>query len=418
MTGAAVIFPSAINTLRPFTANRLRLYAIGWAILGLTFLTLHMHRATITGFTGHTVAFGDDFINVWSAARLALTGQVATIYDFARFVYFESASLGGPLRLYYYSYPPVTVLLTLPFGELPYLPALALWFAGGLAVFVATIATAWPWRRRWSDILLYAIALPAVLINALAGQTGTWTAAAFAGGLMALERAPIAGGLLLGLLVVKPQMALLVPVALLAGRQWIALLACATTAVALIALSLLLFGTDAWLAFLQRIPLLRAWDLEDGTGIWHFYASVFVAVRHLPASLPVAYAVQGFASIAALLLVVTGWLSSAPTGVKHAILVLGAVFVTPYIQAYDLVVLSLVPLWLLGCEPAEIDRQRMLWAAVPLTLAPIASPILALLVGVNLAPWLLLPMLWIVARAAMSSAFDPGQRQIVAVEAD
>ena len=240
----------------------------------------------------------------------------------------------------------------------------------------------------------------------------------FAGGLMTIERAPLAGGILLGLLIVKPQMAILVPVALLAGRQWIALLACAATACGLIGVSLLLFGSDPWLAFLQRIPLLRAWDLDDGTGVWHFYASVFVAVRHLPAALMVAYAAQGLASIVALALVVIAWLSSAPAAVRNAMLVLGAVFVTPYIQVYDLVVVSLVPLWLLGAATSDIDRQQIFWAAVPLTLAPIASPIVALLFGIDLAPLLLLPMLWIVIRAAILPLFDPGQRQRVACAAD
>jgi len=47
----------------------------------------------------------------------------------------------------------------------------------------------------------------AVFINAVGGQNSTWTAALFGGGL-------------LGLLIYKPQLGLLIPVTLLAGRHW------------------------------------------------------------------------------------------------------------------------------------------------------------------------------------------------------
>ena len=60
---------------------------------------------------------------------------------------------------------------------------------------------------------------PAVFINAVGGQNGTWTAALFGGGLSLLERRPLLAGGLLGLLSYKLQLGLLIPVALLAGRH-------------------------------------------------------------------------------------------------------------------------------------------------------------------------------------------------------
>ncbi|WP_029586365.1 glycosyltransferase 87 family protein [Bradyrhizobium sp. URHD0069] len=59
----------------------------------------------------------------------------------------------------------------------------------------------------------------AVFINAVGGQNSTWTAALFGGGLSPLERRPLLAGGLLGLLIYKPQLGLLIPVAL-AGRHW------------------------------------------------------------------------------------------------------------------------------------------------------------------------------------------------------
>jgi hypothetical protein len=152
-----------------------------------------------------------------------------------------------------------------------------------------------------------------------------------------------------------------------------------------------LFGVDPWIAFAHRIPVLRQWDLEDGTGVWHFYACVFVSVRHLPASLLAAYGAQGIATVIMLLLVICVWRSAAPLAVKNAVLVASTPFASPYFQVYDLVVVSLVPLWLLSTERANFSA--IVWSAIPLTIVPLVAPIVALEANIGIAPLALLPAL-------------------------
>lgn len=372
-------------------AIRLRLYGWAWLPVGLAFFAWHTWHATAVESGLGTP--GADFVNFWSAARLSLQGHVADVYDFARFYHFEINTIGRPILLHYYSYPPVTVLLTLPWGLLPYLAGLVGWLAGGCIAFMLLVRAAWPGRRSVSDVALYSLAVPAVLMNLLAGQNGTWTAVLLGGCLMALEQRPILAGVLLAGLVAKPQMALLVPFALLAARRWTTLTASGVTAAALIVASVVLFGTEPWIAFVHRVPLLRQWDLDDGTGVWHFYASVFVSVRHLPASLPLAYAAQGIVTMTVLLLVIHVWHSSAPLAVRNAVLVACTPFASPYFQVYDLVVLSLVPLWLLSTE--RPNRSAILWSAIPMTIAPLVAPIVALVANVGIAPLALLPALMV-----------------------
>ena len=158
--------------------------------------------------------FGDDFINYWSAAYLALHGRAAEIYDPAAFHAFEQTVAGAPIDAYHYSYPPVLLLLTAPLALIPYVPALFVWLSAGWFAFYRALSLAMP------RALLLAIAAPAVFINAVGGQNGTWTAALFGGGLGLLERRPFVAGGLLGLLIYKPQLGLLIPVALIAGRHW------------------------------------------------------------------------------------------------------------------------------------------------------------------------------------------------------
>ena len=394
--------------LRP---DLLRAVLICWLIVEAVILALHLRLETAVGLTaGGTLAFGDDTINFWAAARLALLGRVAEVYDFAAFHRFQVGVLGGPIHLYHYSYPPVAILLTLPLGLLPYGWGVATWFVGGWIAFSAAVRAAWPADKHAArDSVLYAFAAPAVLLNFLTGQTGTWTAAALGGGLMLIGRRPVFAGLLLGTLVAKPQMALLLPAALFAGRRWKTLIACGGTAAVLTSVSVAAFGTGPWQDFLAREPVLRHWILEDGAGVWQLFVSVFVGIRHLPAPVPLAYAAQVLAGLIALFLVVRAWTSGAPAAARHAALVIGGFFATPYLQVYDIVVAALVPLWLLSVLPCGTARRPgMILAGALLLLAPLLTVVVARVFGVNIGWLLLVPALAAAMRACRAGRTECG----------
>ncbi len=111
---------------------------------------------------------------------------------------------------------------------LPYLPALIVWQAATLALYLEDrcVAIAGD-RRAW----LPALAFPAVFINIGHGHNGFLTAALFGGGLLLLDRRPMVSGILLGLLCYKPQFGILIPLALAAGGYWRAFIAAGATVV-------------------------------------------------------------------------------------------------------------------------------------------------------------------------------------------
>ncbi len=157
-----------------------------WCVIAAPLLIFYLSRQLTLGWTdgaGHP--FGEDFINFWSGARLAQTGQWPTIYDLGAFHRFEESVVGASLDLYHYSYPPVAWLLTAPFGALPYFWAWALWQIGGWIAFALAVRRIAP-----NHAFLVALAAPAVFINALGGQNGCWTAAAIGWGLILLRRRP------------------------------------------------------------------------------------------------------------------------------------------------------------------------------------------------------------------------------------
>src|SRR5580704_16846358 len=193
--------------------------------------------------------FGDDFINFWSGAYLAVHGLATQVYDPAAFHAFQQSIAGAQLEGYLYIYPPVLLVLTAPLGLVPYIPALVLWLSAGWFAFYRALRLALP----GGGALLLALATPAVFINTVAGQNGTWTAALFGVGLGLLDRRPILAGGFLGLLIYKPQLGILIPVALLAGRRWRAGASATATGAGLVAIAAIWFGPDIFADYLRQV---------------------------------------------------------------------------------------------------------------------------------------------------------------------
>jgi hypothetical protein len=350
--------------------------------------------------------FGDDFINYWSGGSLALHGAAAQVYDLNAFHVFQQTIAGAPLDGYHYSYPPVMLLLTAPFALIPYVPALFVWLSAGWYAFYRALRAAVPERSQ----LLLALAAPAVLINAVGGQNGCWTAALLGGGLSQLERRPWLAGGLLGLLIYKPQLGLLIPVALLAGRHWRAFAAASLMVAALLALSVLCFGADLWSEYLRNLGPLRQTILEDGTGVWHRFVSVFVAARRLGAPVEAAYAIQAVTGALACIAVAWVWFRDTPSGIKNAVLLLGTCLATPYLQDYDLVFGALVVAWLWQCPVTEKSEKALQISAALLLVLPLLAAALAHMTGLALGPLFILPAFVValqMSRKAQPAALTP-----------
>jgi hypothetical protein len=158
--------------------------------------------------------FGDDFANYWSGALIAFHGRVAEVYDFAAFHAFEQSVTAQSIQYYHYSYPPVLLLLTLPLAVIPYVAALFVWLGATWYAFYRALSL-----TGHASALLLSLATPALFMSAVGGQNGAMTAALLGGGLMPVDRRPIVAGILFGMMIYKPHLALMLPFALLAGRR-------------------------------------------------------------------------------------------------------------------------------------------------------------------------------------------------------
>ena len=158
---------------------------------------------------------GLDFVNTWASGRAALTGNPATWFDASVYNTALHATFGPSFPTISqwfnnWSYPPDILLFTWVLGLLPYFPAYTLWSIIGFAIYYFVVTN----NEGRFDRILFLAAAPAVTSNLLSGQNGFFTAALMIGGLSKLDKNPVLAGIFFGLLTLKPQLCLLVPVML------------------------------------------------------------------------------------------------------------------------------------------------------------------------------------------------------------
>lgn len=315
------------------TAARLRAYCL--ILLGLSLLALAALIATSDGLNDYRGRpLGTDFSNVYAAGKYVLEGKPEAPFDPALQHRKEREIFGADTPFYGWHYPPIFLFLAAALALFPYLAALALWQASTLVLYLLSIRAILPRAEIW----LPALAFPAVLINLAHGHNGFLTAALIGGGLYLLDRRPIAAGILLGLLIYKPQFGVLIPLALAAGGYWRAFTAASIAVLALCAATYFTFGLGVWEAFRESMTFTREIVLEKGDTGFHKIQSVFAAVRLLGGPVLLAYAAQALVFAVSAVAVVWLWRSRAAFALKAAALIAGSMLATPYLLDYDLMI--------------------------------------------------------------------------------
>src|SRR5262249_52874679 len=147
----------------------------------------------------------------------------------------------------------------------------------------------------------------------------------------ALERRPALSGMFIGCLTYKPQFGILVPVALVAAREWRAIASAVATTVSLIGLSALAFGANLWTAFPGQLAAqFRLVLLPGAAGRWGRNRRVYGVVHYLGGADRPAWVAQGMTTLAAAVIVWVLWRSRARYALKAAALSAAALAATPY----------------------------------------------------------------------------------------
>jgi hypothetical protein len=386
-------------------AERIRVYSLLIvAIVGVV-AVWWIARSLPSLVDPHGKPVGYDFITFWSAARLALGGNPAAVFEPSAIAAAQRLAVPASDVLFLWHYPPSFLLLVLPLGLLSYPAALVAFSTATAALWAGLARALFRDPRAW----LVAAATPAGLVNFVDGQNGFLTAGLAGFALLQLERRPRLAGMLIGVLAIKPHLGVMFPIAFIAGRRWQALVSAAVTAFVFTLAGVFVFGLPTTLAFLRDLPSLR--DIVDRAGLpWGQMPSPYVLMLSLRAPAALAGSVQAAAALAVAVCVWRAWRrDDVSFETQAAVLLTGSLLVSPYLFTYDWtwLAVALAFLAILGLREGfgrfERDALFAAW------LAPLALMPLYWLIGVQLGCAVLIMVLAVAMRRATAppSSFRP-----------
>jgi hypothetical protein len=329
-----------------------------------------------------------DFSVFWQAGVMAAHGSAGATYDPVVFLALRKSLFSTQADPLLWFYPPPALLTVLPLSRLPFEMAFWAWILALLLLAAGMLCVA---GLNWRVIILGLLS-PAALWSLELGQFDVLCGAALIAGLLASTVRPGFSGVVLGGLVIKPQTALLAPVALFAARRWRAMAAACGAGLALILTSILVLGWPVWQAYLgnglamsklmlDTLPLIPG---SAASGL-----SAFNMALSLHMGLNASETLQGAVSVAAVLLTWQVWRSGVPLCEKVALCVFLSLLATPYGSVDYMVGYSIALAMLAQTRGWRIDLLDVIFWLWP-ALCPViynATGVLITPVVVALAVW-------------------------------
>lgn len=327
---------------------------------------------------------GTDFPAFYAAAVETRAGHVRAIYDMDALQAAHRAVRGVEVKPYAWAYPPTVLLFIVPLSLLPLVPAMWTWLGVTLAALLAAC-----WRILPSLLTpLLVMLFSGVASSMVTGPTGTFVAAIVATGLSLLPDRPRLAGAVFALLTVKPHMAILPPLCLLAAGELGAVGAFGIAAAGLVAASVLAFGIDPWRELVTALP--RHMDLlSAGAGRWTRMPTVYSSLLHASGNVALAWRAQLATSALVVLACVWVWRRTREPLARSLVLCAAMPLIGPYAWDYDTCVL-IVPV--LHLAHAFLEDRRVFDGImlVVLWLCPVALWLVSTALGQQIGPVILL----------------------------
>jgi alpha-1,2-mannosyltransferase len=399
---------------RWLTPARVCLYASIALVLHIGFFFLAIDNTYIEHVPGMT-SVGWDFAVFWNASWLALHGPSVNVFDVSLI---ESIArplqnaLPGPFTTPW-TYPPTFLLVVLPAALLPFVVSYLMYLVLGMAFAFNVAARIFP-PVRSPAYWLAIIAFPAVWLAAGAGQNSFLTFGLMGMGLLCLERRPWLAGVFFGLLAIKPQLGLVIPVALLFGRNWRTIASAALTVGALCLLAGLVLGFDTYSRFATALPAFNQFVAQQSAHWPHGISTVFGFSRQFGVPVTAAYLLHAVVAVCAVGTVVWLWAKRVRFELRASALVLATLLTPSYLMPYDLLLLGLPMLWLVrdgaryGWFRGEGVIMVCAWLSAEVLCTPYYWPVGAY------APLPILAMLLTVVRRAVRSGNAPVNHDVLA----
>lgn len=328
---------------------KLAAFAVLVAMVGYTVLYVLWVNGRIDG-VAHTP--DADFVAFYSASWQALFGGgPLPVWDYQHLFTIQQ-QVAGISNAVPWFYPATFLLVVAPLALLPYGWAFAVWLAITVPFWIFVVRRAVGAPHSW----LLVLGFPALWWSALDGQNSFLTAGIVGLAVIAWRRdRKVLAGVVLGLLIIKPHLAVGLAIVLLAARAWRTLLAAAATAVAGLVVSVLVFGwatLPTWLASLSNASTLVA----EGQLPWQKMPSVYAMLRLLGVAHPAALAAH---AVVALAVAVALWhigRRATDWRLLWAAGIVGGFLIVPYGYDYDLLWLLPPILWLAATRTTRMEK--------------------------------------------------------------
>ena len=313
-------------------------FALGAAVLVATFEFFYFRTGHFP-YDGLNYLIGWDFLNTWMGGNVALHGHPSAYFDYHRYNTVIHHMFAANMPNYNWSYPPHVLLLIWPFGLFSYVTSYVLWVVTGFGLFLWTASDG----KLDRGLLLFLASSPVAFVIVLTGQNGFFTAALLLTALHQWDRRPALAGVMLGLLSVKPQLILLMPLVLMLTGRWRCLAFAALTAMAMAALTTLLYGPAIWRDYLVEAVPFQNIVMTQGIGLMlGMMPTAFINARLMGAPLEFAWVLQALASALALAAIVWTFRKKRDPMLSNAMLLVASLLVTPYSFNYDMAALIAV----------------------------------------------------------------------------
>lgn len=350
-------------------AERTRAYA---AMLVLAFIGMLVANYLKVPSTG------SDFQAFWSAARIMAEHGPAAAFDLD--LQRQAQQQAGFDEMIAYVNPPPFLLFIFWLAVLPFGAAWIAWTSVTFAAWFIGMN-----RTYKGDLSLPLLAFPASFLAASHAQNGFVTGALLAGSVLVLRRSPWLAGVLLGMLVIKPHLALLAPFWLLARGEWKAVAGGALGAAGMILISLVAFGPAAWLAYPEVFEVSRQLMAQGQDVFWLRMTTPYAALRYY-ASPELAMAVQALITLVLLALTMIFARRTRDGMASGAFMLAATAVASPYLFSYDLPFLVVPVFWLIMDGRARGWRPYEKLLVLGLYLSPLATRAVALPLEINLMP--------------------------------
>jgi alpha-1,2-mannosyltransferase len=294
-----------------------------------------------------------DFLPIFISARLIARHRSAALYDYAleqrevEQITGRSTSVRVPNF-----YGPQVGLLFVPLATLPFLTAASVWVALSLLIYfvcVFAVLKRCPSLAAHSGLVwLSAIAFPPLFHLFVRAQLSALPLACFTAASLAFHsRKPLLAGVALGLLMLKPQFLVALPLIFLLARSWSSLAGLLLSAAAQLGVARICFGPGVMHGYFDMLLHPARWiataELTLAPIQMHSLRSFWSLLVPWPS---IALLLYVLSSLFVIAFATSIWNSKRPLPVRFSALVLAAVLTNPHLLVYDLLVLAVVILLL------------------------------------------------------------------------